>query len=606
MKLKNILLSFLAIVAFFAFDIVSAASTAPNSYIVNGNDWYKINTSNYLPGGSFDFFFKKNTNGESVYCVQSWAYAVTSGTQKYTLSYEAEAKFAYAMANGYPNKSITGNAEADYFITGLAVFYLVNPNDNIFYYMDLDAGTYRGNSNYYVKEIAKLVKGANNYSYTEPAIKLNGSNNFTLSSDKKYYVSNQLGVSTTGTVGNYTVSLSGAPSGTIVTDVNGNAKTTFGTGEKFLVKVPASSINTLTTEFKVNVKANGSVYKAYVYVPDDYLYQNTAALYADNKTVSATQTLKINLTTEVQISKVDATTSKELPGAKLTVKDSNGKVIETWVSTNEVHVIKGLKPGKYTLTEEIAPDGYVLSKETVNFEIKLDGTVKKVVMKNEKTTVQISKVDATTGEELPGAKLTVKDSNGKVVDTWTSTNEIHVIKGLKVGKYTLTEEIAPDGYVLSTETITFEIKNDGTVEKIVMENELEKKNPIYISKQDVTTGEELAGAHLEIKDEEGNIIFAWVSKEEPFMIEELEPGKYFLSETIAPEGYELSTETVEFVVKEDGTVDGKVIMYNKPETIIKVPSTSSFKTITTSIIGIIVIGLGSMIIYKNYKKNEEY
>ena len=88
--------------------------------------------------------------------------------------------------------------------------------------------------------------------------------------------------------------------------------------------------------------------------------------------------------------------------------------------------------------------------------------------------------------------------------------------------------------------------------------------------------------------------------------EELVPGKYFLTEVLAPEGYELSTETVEFIVKEDKTVDGDIIMYNKPETIVEVPSTSSFKTITSFLIGVIVIGLGSMIIYRNYKKNEEY
>ena len=81
-------------------------------------------------------------------------------------------------------------------------------------------------------------------------------------------------------------------------------------------------------------------------------------------------------------------------------------------------------------------------------------------------------------------------------------------------------------------------------------------------------------------------------------------GTYYLTETIAPEGYELSTETVTFVVKEDGTVDGEIIMYNKPETI-EVPNTSSFKTITASLIGVIIIGLGSFMIYRNYKKNEE-
>lgn len=169
----------------------------------------------------------------------------------------------------------------------------------------------------------------------------------------------------------------------------------------------------------------------------------------------------------------------------------------------------------------------------------------------------------------------------------------------------MTEEIAPEGYILSTETITFEIKSDGTVTKVVMKNYLEDQPvPIYISKQDITTGEELPGAHLELKNEKGELIAAWVSTDEPKIIEGLEPGKYILSEILAPEGYDLNKETVEFIVKEDGTVDGKIIMYNSPE-IVEVPSTSSFKTITASLIGIIIIGLGSMVIYKNYRKNEK-
>ena len=127
---------------------------------------------------------------------------------------------------------------------------------------------------------------------------------------------------------------------------------------------------------------------------------------------------------------------------------------------------------------------------------------------------------------------------------------------------------------------------------------------VEISKVDVTTGEELAGAHLELKDEKGNLIEAWVSTNESHVIEGLAPGKYTLTEVIAPDGYELSKETVTFVVKEDGTVDGKVIMYNTPETI-EVPSTGTFKTITTSLIGLLIIGLGSVIVYRNYKKNEE-
>lgn len=609
MKLKNIIFSLILMFVMFFASTVHAESKAPASYNVSGKDIYMIDSSKHLPNGGFydyNFHFKKNTNGDIIYCTQSHDNAVTSGTQKYTLSKELDSRYAYVLANGYPNKSITGNNEKDYFITGLAVFYLVNPSDWVFNHLNITAGTYRGASSDVAKEVFKLVDGANKYSYTNPSIKIGSNDKFVLSSDKKYYVSSNIGVTTTGNVGNYTVSLDGAPSGTIVTDTNGNAKSSFGVNESFVVKVPVSSIKNLSNEFKVNVSASGTIYKAYLYEPSQSRYQNTAALYPEVSNVKDSTTLKLNLNTEVQITKVDVTNSKELAGAKLVVKNSSGKVVDSWVSTTSAHIIKGLSVGKYTLTEEIAPDGYVLSTETIDFEVKADGTVTKVTMENAPTEVQISKIDVTTGKELPGAKLTVKDSKGKVVETWTSTNEVHIIRGLKAGKYTLAEEIAPEGYKLSTEVKEFEVKADGTVIKVVMKNEPEEIKYVYISKQDVTTSEELAGAHLELKDEKGNLIEAWVSGNEPHMIEDLKPGKYYLTEVLAPEGYKLSTETVEFTVKKDGTVDDVIVMYNEPDTIVPVPSTSSFKTITASLIGFIIIGLGSMIIYKNYKKNEEY
>ncbi len=37
-----------------------------------------------------------------------------------------------------------------------------------------------------------------------------------------------------------------------------------------------------------------------------------------------------------------------------------------------------------------------------------------------------------TGEELPGAKLKVSDSEGNVVDEWTSGSTPHIIKELEV------------------------------------------------------------------------------------------------------------------------------------------------------------------------------
>ena len=518
MKLKNILFSLVAIVLSFFAVTAKAETTAPSYYELDGSNLHKIDVSYYLSNSTINMVFKKTTDGQIVYCTERSKMFYT-GRAKYYLIGEMDQRFVYLFQNGYPNKTIFGNADKDYLTTGLAVWYLINPNDYSFQHFDLEKGTYRGKDSDIVREMAKLVNGANNYKQAEPTIKLNGNTNLTLSSDGKYYVSSNLGITTTGNVkDSYTVSLEGAPNGTIITNVNGKEQNTFSKNEKFIVKVPVSSIKGTTLNFKVNATAEGGIAKVYEYKPSDSRYQGTSGLYYDYKNINTSLELKLNIVTEVQISKIDATTSKELPGAHLVVKDANGKVVEEWTSTEEVHVIKGLKPGKYTLTETIAPEGYVLS----------------------------------------------------------------------------------------TETITFEVKSDGTVTKVVMKNYLEDKPvPVSISKRDITTGEELPGAHLELKDETGEVIYAWVSTNEPFIIKDgLKPGKYTLSETIAPEGYELSTETVTFTVKDDGTVDGEIIMYNKPETI-EVPNTSSFKTITASLIGVIITGLGSFMIYRNYKKNEE-
>ena len=533
MKIKTILISLLAVLSSLFNITVKADVTAPSNFTINSADLYKISTTYYLPGdflgGNLNMRYKTNTNGDIVFCTEIHDSTVSSGTENYTLNKELDDRYVYVLQNGHPYKDIFSSKNKDYFTTGLAIWYLSQPEDYIFQNFDLENGKYKSTSGQWVEsdivaEMAKLINGAKNYKNIDPTLKLNlDDNNLTLSEDGKYYISKNIVVETAGTIKDkkYTVTLENAPEGTIVTDTNGNKKNEFNTGESFLVKVPVSSIKSLVEEFKVSVSATRKINKAYLYSPDNSKYQNVAVLYPGTKDLKDSVNLKLNLTTEVQISKVDVTTGKELPGATLTVKDSEGKVIDTWVSGEEPHIIYGLEPGKYTLTEEIAPEGYVLSTETIEFEIKADGTVTKVVMENKP-------------EEPP-----------------------------------------------------------------------KEPTSIYISKQDITTGEELAGAYLELRNEAGEIVEAWVSENEPHKIEGLEPGKYTLSETIAPEGYELTTETVEFVVKEDGTVDGDIIMYNKPETIIEVPSTSSFKTITASLIGIIIIGLGSLIIYKNYKKNEE-
>ena len=70
--------------------------------------------------------------------------------------------------------------------------------------------------------------------------------------------------------------------------------------------------------------------------------------------------------TSVDISKQDITNGKELPGAKLEIRDADGNLVEGWTSTKTPHTVRGLELEKaYTLTETRAPDGYAEAESIV-------------------------------------------------------------------------------------------------------------------------------------------------------------------------------------------------------------------------------------------------
>ena len=92
---------------------------------------------------------------------------------------------------------------------------------------------------------------------------------------------------------------------------------------------------------------------------------------------------------------------------------------------------------------------------------------------NEPTKISVKKTDLTTGVELEGAKLTVLDKDGNIVDSWTSVKgEEHLIERLTVGEtYTLREELAPYGY-LKAEEITFTVEDTAQIQKVEMKDDV--------------------------------------------------------------------------------------------------------------------------------------
>ena len=151
--------------------------------------------------------------------------------------------------------------------------------------------------------------------------------------------------------------------------------------------------------------------------------------------------------------------------------DKDGTIVEEWTSTKEEHVIYGLPEGTYTLHEELAPyeDGYV-SASDVTFEVKEDGNVTKVEMKDEYSKVEISKTDITTGKELEGAKLQIIRKDGTVLEEWITDGKPHSVVKLPVNEeLTLREITAPDGYEIA-EDVTFTLKDTMEVQKVEMKD----------------------------------------------------------------------------------------------------------------------------------------
>ena len=229
--------------------------------------------------------------------------------------------------------------------------------------------------------------------------------------------------------------------------------------------------------------------------------------------------------------------------------------------------------GQYIVREIESPSGYILSDKEYAVSISEDGEVIEITAENKPVTVEISKRDV-YGNELKGAKMQIIDSEGNIVDEWTSDGTDHIVTKIPVGNYTLKEIAAPDGYVIATDIkFSIDVYGNVTVENVEATVTSENGNPlivmvddttkVQISKQDITTGEELPGATLQIIDEDGNVVEEWVSTNEPHMIEgKLIAGKeYTLRETIAPDGYEIANE-IKFTVNADGTVTD-VVMYDE-------------------------------------------
>ncbi|PGU13049.1 hypothetical protein COD21_03560, partial [Bacillus cereus] len=181
---------------------------------------------------------------------------------------------------------------------------------------------------------------------------------------------------------------------------------------------------------------------------------------------------------KIKLLKIDTSDkNKKLAGAKFHIEDAKGKVVGQLVTNEEGEVIsKELPIGNYTLVEVAAPKGYELLKDKIGVKVEKDAVVE-IKIGNKKLPdptgqFEIEKVDdKDINLKLQGAVFQVLDKEGKEVARLTTDEKGKVISNqLVLGKYTIKEIKAPNGYMLLRDPIEIEITEAVKTQKITVKN----------------------------------------------------------------------------------------------------------------------------------------
>lgn len=307
------------------------------------------------------------------------------------------------------------------------------------------------------------------------------------------------------------VSLNNLPEGTKTTDVNGNDKTIFNSGEQFKVAIPRSSING-NINGTITVKSRCKTFPIF-FADGPAGYQDYAICTDPFSDVNATATLSATANTgKIQINKTDSDTSKPVSGVTFQLTAEDGTVIgKATTDGNGKAYFENLYPGNYRLQEVSTNSNYVLNNAVFEVNVEFDKTtVKNITNDRKKGQIKVIKIDKDNKEvRISGVEFAVMDEKGNILEKITTnsngeaTTKEYAIMDFE--KLTLKEVKTGENYVLNNTPQTVVLK-EGQIVNVTFENE-KKKGKIKVIKIDLDNKEvKIPNVEFKIYDKNNNVV----------------------------------------------------------------------------------------------------
>ncbi|WP_018142963.1 SpaA isopeptide-forming pilin-related protein [Alloscardovia criceti] len=293
--------------------------------------------------------------------------------------------------------------------------------------------------------------------------------------------------------------------------------------------------------------------------PEGYVLNNTVRQvrvreHQQNVDAGSVENAKIRGT--VTVKKVDADDQTPLSGARFELQYNGVTKYVATSSADGVATFENVIYGDYQLVETVAPEGYVLNKEPIAVSVRENGeTVEAGIVQNAKIrgTVIVAKKDKDDNNApLAGVTFALQQNGETKYEAVSGADGLAVFNDVVYGRYTLRETKAAEGYVITDESFDVTIDTDAQTVEVGDVLNARIRGTVTVTKKDADDQTPLAGAQFALQREGKTLYEATAGEDGVATFERVLYGTYTLVETEAPVGYNLSTESLNVTVAQDG------------------------------------------------------